>query len=128
MNVDVLKMRADKFDAAGLPFISVNVDGSIVWAVEPSAEQLAKAAEIIVSIPDDYKTPEYIEKRQIKYAERSIGDQLDAIYHFAKDFAKYLAAGKITPDPNAEIGTPEEWIAWQDAIRQQIPKTEKEKE
>lgn len=118
---DVLLMRADKMMAAGLPIISVSADG-ITWAEKPTIEQEQIARAIIDAIPLDYKEPEYLEKRQAKYAERSIGDQLDAIYHFAKNFEQYLKAGKITPDPEAAIGSPEEWIAWQDAIRQQIPK------
>lgn len=118
---DVLLMRADKMMAAGLPIVSVSAEG-ITWAEKPTPEQEQLAQEIVDSIPLDYKEPEYIEKRQMKYAERSIGDQLDAIYHFAKDFEKYVKAGKLVPDANAPVGSPEEWIAWQDAIRQQVPK------
>lgn len=123
---DVLILRADKMLKAGLPVISVSADGA-TWAELLTPEQEALAAEIIASIPLDYKEPEYVEKRQIKYSERSIGDQLDAIYHFAKNFDKYLKDGRITPDPEAAIGSPEEWIAWQDAIRQEIPKEERSK-
>jgi len=121
-----LLLRAQKMEQAGLPVISVSADG-VTWAEPLTPEQEALAAGIIASIPLDYKEPEYLEKRQAKYAERSIGDQLDAIYHFAKNFEQYLKAGKITPDPEAAIGSPEEWIAWQDAIRQQIPKEERSK-
>lgn len=123
---DVLLMRADKMQAAGLPITGVSADG-VSWAEKPTPEQEAAAQAIIDAIPLDYKEPEYKEKRQVKFASRSIGDQLDAIYHFAKDFEKYVKAGKLTPDPNAEVGTPEEWIAWQDAIRQEIPKEERSK-
>jgi hypothetical protein len=118
---DVLLMRADKMQAVGLPITSVSADG-VTWAEKPTAEQEAAAQEIIDALPLDYKEPEYIEKRQMKYAARSIGDQLDAIYHFAKDFEKYVKAGKLAPDANAPVGSPEEWIAWQDAIRQEVPK------
>lgn len=122
---DVLLMRADKMMAAGLPILSVSADG-VSWAETPTPEQEAAAQAIIDAIPLDYKEPEYKEKRQMKYAARSIGDQLDAIYHFAKDFSKYLKDGKITPDPDAPVGSPEEWIAWQDAIRQEIQKEEQQ--
>lgn len=123
--VDVLLKRADEMMAAGLPIISVSADG-VTWAQKPTAMQEQQAQEIIDAIPLDYKEPEYKEKRQAKFAAHSIGDQLDAIYHFAKDFSKYLKDGKITPDPDAPVGSPEEWIAWQDAIRQEIPKEEQQ--
>lgn len=100
------------------------LDCKIYFAPEATPEQVQQAYDARDSFDwsEPAPPPEYKEKRGALYAERSVGDQLDAIYHFAKDLPKYLLAGGITPDDKAAIGTPEEWLAWQDKVRADVPK------
>lgn len=120
-----------KFDqhlkSLGIPIDGISGTGRdcrIDFQKEATIEQIEQgnAERAAFDWSDDPPPPEYAVKRESAYGQRSVGTQLDAIYHFAKDLAAYIQKGGITPDASAPIGTPEEWLAWQDKVRQDIPK------
>lgn len=102
----------------------VGADCEIFFLPEATDEQKQQAldARKTFEFVDDPPPPEYVEKRKVEYAQQSIETQLDALYHFCKNMQQYIKDGGITPDIKKPIGTPEGWIAWQDAIREKYPK------
>lgn len=73
-------------------------------------------AEEWIDLTESGKKPEvYKALRLAEYIKIPMGEQFDAIYKFA------VAAG-VRPNPQAEPGTPERWVADITAIKEKYPK------
>lgn len=110
----------------GIPIKGVLSDGptaEIAFLDEATAEQRQQALDARATFDwsEPPPPPEYYEKRKERQSEFPIEIQVEAVYKFAKNLDKYIKDG-LKPDINAEPGTPEHWIAWQDKIRTDIPK------
>lgn len=124
MNELELMALADKLTGADLPIASLDKEGVIIWAVDPSEEQKQAAEAVIAGFVPPEPPKEYEIKRAGDYIrELPQGDMYDAFIKIGLNIQEYAKNG-IRPDASAKPGTPEWLLGTAVAIKERHPKEE----